>query len=194
MATTPATSSIPNGSSSVRLLSDPNSVVCPDFSAEAYKELRKDLGPDDAGAIAKLTAGWVKDNDQLKVQWAAQEDADKAVQEAEDVQRQLEAEKAAAEAEKLAEEERLEAEKKKPKLGDFDVNKLIGGTFDSPKDTETSGRHRDAPPQFFPMIESTRRSSSRCIPVEVRSVAKLSNFNTRRRFNLVNCGVTLSEA
>ncbi|KAJ7430685.1 hypothetical protein B0H11DRAFT_2299031 [Mycena galericulata] len=90
--------------------------------AEAYKELRKDLGPDDAGAIAKLTAGWVKDNDQLKVQWAAQEDADKAVQEAEDVQRQLEAEKAAAEAEKLAEEERLEAEKKKPKLGDFDVN------------------------------------------------------------------------
>ncbi|KAJ7785163.1 hypothetical protein DFH07DRAFT_763770 [Mycena maculata] len=119
MATT-ATSSIPNGSSPVRLLSDPNTVICPDFSTEAYKDLRKDLGPDDAGAMAKLSASWVKDNDQLKVQWAAQEDADKAVQEAEEVQRQLEAEKAAAEAEKIAEEERLEAEKKKPKLGDFD--------------------------------------------------------------------------
>ncbi|KAJ6566535.1 hypothetical protein B0H19DRAFT_939720 [Mycena capillaripes] len=113
-----------NGSSPVRLLSDPNFALCPDFSSDAFAAVREAMGQtDDAAAIAKLTEGWAKSNDRDKAQWVIQEEADRAQERAQEAQRQQEEEAAAAEVLKLAEQERLDAEKKIPKLGDFDDNR-----------------------------------------------------------------------
>ncbi|KAJ7042897.1 hypothetical protein C8F04DRAFT_1390291 [Mycena alexandri] len=122
MATTTTPSSTPSGSVPARLLSDPNSAVCPDFASEDYDEVRAKIDAVDGIAIAKLTASWTKSNDKKKAQWIIQVEADRAQADAEEAVRRQEAEKEAAEAAKAAEAERLEAEKKKPKLGDFDVN------------------------------------------------------------------------
>jgi hypothetical protein len=49
------------------------------------------VDPDDAAAITQLTNSWQQDIDRLKVQWAAQVEADKRTQEAEDARLQDEA-------------------------------------------------------------------------------------------------------
>ncbi|KAK7005445.1 hypothetical protein R3P38DRAFT_2794629 [Favolaschia claudopus] len=86
------------------------------------KTFARSSTPTTAIAITKLTKSWTDNNDQLKQLWAAQVETDRQIQAAEEAQRQLEADQDAAEAARVAEEEKLEAEKKKPKLGDFDVN------------------------------------------------------------------------
>ncbi|KAJ7219524.1 hypothetical protein GGX14DRAFT_355831 [Mycena pura] len=120
MSTTP--SSTPSGSVPARLLSDPNFAICPDFASEDYDAVRSKIDNDNAVAIAELTASWTRSNDKNKAQWIIQVEADRAQKETDDARRRQEVEKEAAEAAKVAEAERLEAEKKKPKLGDFDVN------------------------------------------------------------------------
>ncbi|KAJ6621520.1 hypothetical protein B0H10DRAFT_2215160 [Mycena sp. CBHHK59/15] len=92
-------------------------------TSAAFQAICLAVDPDDAAAITQLTNSWQQDIDRLKVQWAAQVEADKRTQEAEDARLQDEADQAAVDAAKIAEEERLEVEKKKPKLGDFDVTK-----------------------------------------------------------------------
>ncbi|KAJ6528229.1 hypothetical protein DFH09DRAFT_829115, partial [Mycena vulgaris] len=104
------------------LLSDPNSAICPDFASEDYDEVRGKIDADNDVAIAKLTASWTKSNDKNKAQWIIQVEADRAQADTDEAVRNQEAEKEAAEAGKVVEAERLEAEKKKPRLGDFDVN------------------------------------------------------------------------
>ncbi|KAJ7847774.1 hypothetical protein B0H13DRAFT_1645969, partial [Mycena leptocephala] len=112
--------------------SDPSLTTCPDFSSAAFQAIRLAVDPDDAAAITQLTNSWQQDIDRLKVQWAAQVEADKRTQEAEDARLQDEADQAAADAAKIAEEEKLEAEKKKPKLGDFDVTSAPPSFVESP--------------------------------------------------------------
>ncbi|KAJ7671365.1 hypothetical protein DFH06DRAFT_1366129 [Mycena polygramma] len=130
-----STSSTNNGSSSVRLLSDPNLTPCPDFGSEGFADIRKAmitaLELDEAAAITKLQNGWVKGNEKDKAQWVIQVEADRAQEEANEVLREQERQASAAEAAKLAEEERLEAEKKIPKLGDFDVNRAPSSFVES---------------------------------------------------------------
>ncbi|KAJ7143024.1 hypothetical protein C8R44DRAFT_866271 [Mycena epipterygia] len=115
-------SSTPSGSVPARLLSDPNTDTCPDFASEDYDDVRAKIDGDNDAAIAKLTASWTKSNDKKKAQWILQVEGDRAQADADDALRRQEAEKEAADAAKVLEAERLEAEKKKPKLGDFDVN------------------------------------------------------------------------
>ncbi|KAJ7502061.1 hypothetical protein B0H11DRAFT_2223959 [Mycena galericulata] len=115
------TSSTTNGSSPVRLLSDPNFTTCPDFVSDAYDDIRDTIDADSAVALAKLTAAWTKGNDKDKAQWILQTEADRVAEEAGEARLQQEADKAAADAAKAAEEDRLEAEKKKPKLGEFNA-------------------------------------------------------------------------
>ncbi|KAJ7257570.1 hypothetical protein B0H12DRAFT_984626, partial [Mycena haematopus] len=106
-----------------RLLSDPNLNMCPDYTSEDFADIRSSLdSADDAAAVQTLVKSWTKNNDKLKAQWAQQVAADKARAIAEERVRTAEAEEAAAVAAERAEEERLEAEKKKPKLGNFDAN------------------------------------------------------------------------
>ncbi|KAK7007078.1 hypothetical protein R3P38DRAFT_3212711 [Favolaschia claudopus] len=125
-------SSNSNGGPPARLLSDPNAAICPDFSSEAFKDVRALIDPDNGIAITKLTKSWTDNNDQLKQHWAAQVETDRQIQAAEEAQRQLEADQDAPEAARVAEEEKLEAEKKKPKLGDFDVNSAPPAFIESP--------------------------------------------------------------
>ncbi|KAJ7160663.1 hypothetical protein C8R43DRAFT_881441 [Mycena crocata] len=115
-------SSTSNGASTVRLLFDPNTFSCPDYASDDFADLRTDIGPDDQSAITKLTESWTKANDKQKAAWRRQVDADEAAEKAEEELRLRTAAEAEEAIAKLAEEERLEAEKKKPKLGDFDAN------------------------------------------------------------------------
>ncbi|KAJ7867257.1 hypothetical protein B0H13DRAFT_2351985 [Mycena leptocephala] len=95
------TSSNTTGSTPARLLSDPSLTTYPDFSSAAFQAIRLAVDPDDAAAITQLTNSWQQDIDRLKVQWAAQVEADKRTQEAEDARLQDEADQAAADAAKL---------------------------------------------------------------------------------------------
>ncbi|KAJ7735840.1 hypothetical protein DFH07DRAFT_987041 [Mycena maculata] len=111
----PSTFSGPNGASTDRLLSDPNLATCPDYTSEAFQGLRGRIdADDDEAAITFLIESWTTNNDQEKAQWALQLEADKEVEEADAARRQQDADK-------LAEEARLEEDKKKPKLGDFNL-------------------------------------------------------------------------
>ncbi|KAJ7132616.1 hypothetical protein C8R46DRAFT_923899 [Mycena filopes] len=114
-------SSNTNGTPTVRLLSDPNLAVCPDFASDTFADLRKAIngGADDAAAIDMLKLSWVKGNDKDKAQWTIQVAGDQAAADAEELRLQQEADAAKDAAEKVAEQERLDAEKKLPKLGDF---------------------------------------------------------------------------
>ncbi|KAJ7700427.1 hypothetical protein B0H17DRAFT_857250, partial [Mycena rosella] len=106
-----------------RLLFDPSLATCPDFASSIYDTVRACLNPDDnAAAIDILKESWTKSNDNNKAQWILQVEADRALVESEQAVRQQEAEKEAAAAAKAAEDQCLEAEKKKPQLGDFDIN------------------------------------------------------------------------
>ncbi|KAJ7654357.1 hypothetical protein B0H17DRAFT_1214344 [Mycena rosella] len=116
-------SSTPNGSIPARLLFDPSLATCPDFASSVYDTVRSRLNLDDnAAAIDILKESWTKSNDNDKAQWILQVEADRALAESEQAVRQQEAEKEAADAAKAAEDQCLEAEKKKPQLGDFDIN------------------------------------------------------------------------
>jgi hypothetical protein len=109
--------------------------MCPDFSLDAFKTIHLQLAGangDEAAVISDLQSSWKEDNDRLKVQWDAQVATDRQAQEAEDARLQQEANQATADAARIAEEEKLEAEKKKPKLGDFDVNSAPPSFVESP--------------------------------------------------------------
>ncbi|KAJ7885933.1 hypothetical protein B0H14DRAFT_3431557 [Mycena olivaceomarginata] len=118
-----------------RLLSDPNTATCPDFSSDAFKAIRLQLAGangDKAAAISNLQTPWKEVNDQLKVQWDTQAASERQAQEAENTYLQQEVDQSEADAARIAEEEKLEAEKKRPKLGDCDVNSVPPSFVESP--------------------------------------------------------------
>jgi hypothetical protein len=86
----------------------------------------------EATVISDFQSSWKEDNNWLKVQWDAQVATERQAQEAEDASLQQEANQAAADAARIAEEEKLKAEKKKPKLGDFDVKSAPPSFIESP--------------------------------------------------------------
>ncbi|KAJ7238103.1 hypothetical protein B0H12DRAFT_1237977 [Mycena haematopus] len=105
-----------------RLLSDPNIAVCPDFTAAPYDVIRQALATNstEAADIAQLTESWTKDTDRLK-RLRRPVSGEKSRKQLQTQQRLL-----------TPEEERLEAEKKKPKLGDFEVNSAPPSYIESP--------------------------------------------------------------
>ncbi|KAJ7785754.1 hypothetical protein B0H16DRAFT_1295785 [Mycena metata] len=108
----------------VRLLSDPNLNFCPDFASDDFSDIRDSMGDLTSDeAAAKLTQSWTKGNDKKKEKWAHQLAADRVEAQAAEDARQKKADEEAATAAKAVEDERLETEKKKPKLGDFDANR-----------------------------------------------------------------------
>ncbi|KAJ6501084.1 hypothetical protein C8R47DRAFT_970620 [Mycena vitilis] len=100
-----------------RLTTDPNIESCPDFTSAPYKTLRELIvagsaqgtALTDAEAGTQLVDGWTADRD--------------AAVDAAALAAQSELDRAAAEA--AAEAERFEADKKKPKLGNFDTTLSI---------------------------------------------------------------------
>ncbi|KAJ7264095.1 hypothetical protein B0H12DRAFT_1012135 [Mycena haematopus] len=116
-----------------RLTLDPALDSCPDYSSVSFKPIRDLIVAGsaagtpltDAEAAAQLADAWNKERDSRQIIWDAQVQAD-AAQAAVDTAAaaaQAEADRNAAEA--AAEAERLEAEKKKPKLGAFDLTLQI---------------------------------------------------------------------
>ncbi|KAJ6453432.1 hypothetical protein C8R47DRAFT_997701 [Mycena vitilis] len=116
-----------------RLTTDPNIESCPDFTSAPYKTLRELIvagsaqgtALTDAEAGTQLVDGWTADRDARKLLWDAQIEADtaQAAVDAAALAAQSELDRAAAEA--AAEAERFEADKKKPKLGNFDTTLSI---------------------------------------------------------------------
>ncbi|KAJ7866700.1 hypothetical protein B0H13DRAFT_1636535 [Mycena leptocephala] len=116
-----------------RLTLDPYLDICPDFSDAAFQSTRdlmlagaaQGTPITDAEAAAQMATGWNTALDARKLIWDAQVQADatQAAADAAALAAQEAADKTAADA--AAEAERLEAEKKKPKLGDFDKTLLI---------------------------------------------------------------------
>ncbi|KAJ7189949.1 hypothetical protein GGX14DRAFT_382681 [Mycena pura] len=112
-----------------RLLFDPNLETCPDFASDDYLLARQTMvNLSEAEAIETLKLSWTAAHDRRKGLWAAQEAADRATEEAAAANQRA----AAAEEARRAEEELLELEKKKPKLGAFDLTAPPPSFVESP--------------------------------------------------------------
>jgi hypothetical protein len=105
-------------------LEDPHLAVCPNFSGGPWETLRKSLATEqkitEQEAITRLADAWKETNDQELELWDREleeqrKTADEATHQAE-LQRQKEAEEMVKESER----EKREANKKKPKLPDFE--------------------------------------------------------------------------
>ncbi|KAJ7687741.1 hypothetical protein B0H17DRAFT_1136097 [Mycena rosella] len=116
-----------------RLTLDPNLESCPDYTSASFKSIRdlivagSALGTSlsDAEAAGQMTVGWNTEHSARKLLWDAQVKAD-SDQVAADADARAAQEALTHEAaEAAAEAERIELEKKKPKLGEFDPTLLI---------------------------------------------------------------------
>jgi hypothetical protein len=105
-------SSTQNGTSTVRLLFDPNTESCPDFASEEFADIHNTINANDQTAIDSLVAAWTKANDKRKKQWEEQVAADKAAEKAVEEARRKAAEEEAAEAAKMP---RKRGSKRKPR-------------------------------------------------------------------------------
>ncbi|KAJ7066339.1 hypothetical protein C8F01DRAFT_981050, partial [Mycena amicta] len=115
-----------------RIIHDPRNEICPDFESDAFKEVRATMGAQhDNDKVIALKKGWMLAHAGRVHAWEDQCAADE--REARTAAEKLRAEKeiADAEAARKAEDERLEAEKKKPKLGDFDANSAPPETIET---------------------------------------------------------------
>ncbi|KAJ7110352.1 hypothetical protein C8R43DRAFT_904344 [Mycena crocata] len=108
-----------------RITLDPSLESCPDYASAAFKPIRDIMvsgtALTEAEAVTQLSDVWRNDHAARKLDWdtQVQADADQAAADAAAQAAQEEHQRSAAEA--AAEAERLEAEKKRPKLPDFDA-------------------------------------------------------------------------
>jgi len=111
------------------LLTNPSNEVCPNFAADLFRLLRDDIRQgteaSDDDVIARLVQLWTQDHNERLVQWTAQRAAAAQAADEAEHQRELQEEEAQRLVEQETELERLEAEKKKPKMNDFDESKQI---------------------------------------------------------------------
>ena len=108
---------------------DPSNKVCPDFASDLYTPLRDHIrrgtAASDEETIVRLVQLWTQDHNRRLARWLEhQQEAAEAAEEAERLQ-QADEDQARVLAEQEAEREWTEAEKKKPKIGDFDESKQI---------------------------------------------------------------------
>ncbi|KAJ6624771.1 hypothetical protein B0H10DRAFT_1761023, partial [Mycena sp. CBHHK59/15] len=106
-----------------RITRNPDLDLCPDFAGPIFQVARDAIiatiaNKTTAQVIADLTADWQKDGDGKKAVWDAQEDADRLVHDAM-------ANTAWEDAACRQEDGEVEADKKKPKLNDFDSNRGV---------------------------------------------------------------------
>ena len=113
-----------------RITQDPTNVVCPNFTGAAYAAIRQAMSnggqiPDEQ-AVQQLTAAWNQTHAQDVEAWNQQIQANVAEQAEQQRLMEEEADTCRREEERQEEEERREQEKKKPKINDFDENKMVG--------------------------------------------------------------------
>ncbi|CAA7263140.1 unnamed protein product [Cyclocybe aegerita] len=121
-----------------RITQDPNLAESPDFDSiefqAVYAPLATEANPVE-NIIGTLKAAWTHNNNAKKAAWEAQVEQDKAAEEATEQERQaaVEAEEAMKEKELQETEEanQREKEKRKPKVQNFTVNKVVDSVSDT---------------------------------------------------------------
>ena len=116
-----------------RITEDPTKATCPSFGDPEWDFLRQSMVDAHQGdqpftlddAAQQLKDIWALENEHKRAAWNAQLEQDQAVQDEQDRATQEEAEARRVQREKEAEEQCKEAEKKRPKLGDFDPGLAI---------------------------------------------------------------------
>ena len=113
-----------------RITQDPTGQVCPDFAGETYAAVRLAMTTGgqltDADAAERLVTAWNQTHAREVEAWDLQVQADVAEQEEQQRQAQAEEERLRADEERLKEDERKELEKKRPKINDFNDDKMVG--------------------------------------------------------------------
>ncbi|KAF8216350.1 hypothetical protein K438DRAFT_1953303 [Mycena galopus ATCC 62051] len=109
-----------------RVARNPELDLCPDFAGPVFQAARTAIvataaNKTNADVVSDLTAAWQTDWDAKKIAWDQQEIADKAVRDAATQAANDEATRKQAELDAEAAAEKREADKKKPKLNDFDT-------------------------------------------------------------------------
>ena len=117
----------------LRITKDPTRATCPSFEDPEWEFLLQSMV--DAhqgiqpltleGAAQQLRETWARENDRKLVAWNAQLEQDRVAQAEQDRVAQEEEDVRRAQLDREAEEQRREAEKKKPKLNDFDPNLFV---------------------------------------------------------------------
>ncbi|KAF8141014.1 hypothetical protein K438DRAFT_1636460 [Mycena galopus ATCC 62051] len=113
-----------------RVARNPELDLCPDFAGPVFQAARTAIvataaNKTNADVVSDLTAAWQTDWDAKKIAWDQQEIADKAVRDAATQAANDEATRKQAELDAEAAAEKREADKKKPKLNDFDSSRGI---------------------------------------------------------------------
>ena len=113
-----------------RITQDPTGQVCPDFAGETYAAIRLAMMTGgqltDANAAEQLVTAWNQTHVREVEAWDLQVQTDMAEQE--ELQRlaQAEEERLKAEEERLKDKRQKELEKKRPKINDFNNDKMVG--------------------------------------------------------------------
>ncbi|KAH9028915.1 hypothetical protein EDB85DRAFT_2147683 [Lactarius pseudohatsudake] len=116
-----------------RIIEDPTQAVCPSFEDAGWDFLRQSMIDAHQGAVPltpeeatqTLKNAWDRENGAKLTAWNAQVEQDRADQVEQDRLAQEEADAQLALHQKEAEDQLREAEKKKPKLNDFDPDRVI---------------------------------------------------------------------
>ncbi|KAH9033900.1 hypothetical protein EDB85DRAFT_2073728 [Lactarius pseudohatsudake] len=116
-----------------RIVDDPTRATCPSFESAEWDFLRQTMVDAHQGvfpltpeeATQRLKDTWARENGVKVAAWNAQVEQDRAEQEELDRLAQEEADAQLAQRQKEAEDQFREAEKKKPKLNDFDPDRTI---------------------------------------------------------------------
>ncbi|KAK1235051.1 hypothetical protein PQX77_001716 [Marasmius sp. AFHP31] len=107
-----------------RITDNPHLERCPDFSGPAWQVTRDGLPGSDKDTIQVLSTAWSADHERRVELWDAQVASDEATTAASAESEHIRIEELAKDAEVTRQKEALEAEKKKPKLGNFECGKL----------------------------------------------------------------------
>ncbi|KAH8997876.1 hypothetical protein EDB86DRAFT_2803261 [Lactarius hatsudake] len=117
-----------------RILDDPTRATCPSFESAEWDFLRQTMVDAHQGVIPltpeqatqRLKDTWAQENGAKVAAWNAQVEQDRIEAEELDRLAQEEADAQLAQRQKEAEDQFREAERKKPKLNNFDPNRVIG--------------------------------------------------------------------
>ncbi|KAK1216423.1 hypothetical protein PQX77_020943 [Marasmius sp. AFHP31] len=113
-----------NPSNPIRITDNPLLEKCPDFAGPAWQVARDSLPGSDEDAIQVLLTAWSADHERRVELWDAQTAEDEVALAASAESERIRLEELARDAEAVKQKEALEAEKKKPKLGNFEQGKL----------------------------------------------------------------------
>jgi len=109
---------------------DPTGLICPDYTGQTYAAVRLAMSTggqlNDAGAVEQLIAAWNQAHTQELEAWNIQTQADVAEQEEQRTLAEAEEERLRTENERQKEDEQKELEKKRPKINDFDDERMVG--------------------------------------------------------------------